>query len=107
MATFFINLPTFSTDLYDQQVTTTIENTAYNLLFQNNIIENTLFLTCFGRNNTPIFFGSYRCVFGNYINLFDNGLPYVFFFIDESNNGYTKITFDALNNGVRMYANTR
>ena len=29
MSTFLINLPTFSTDLYDQQVTTTIENNAY------------------------------------------------------------------------------
>lgn len=107
MTTYLIDLPEFATDATEQQVTTTIGNVSYNLYFQFNIIESNLFLSCYARNFDPVYFGGLRCVFGNYINKFDNGLPYLLFFIDESGQSYSKITFEALNNGVNLYANTR
>lgn len=105
--TYFIDLPNFSTTLTDQEVTTTINNVSYNLYFQLNSIENNLFFSCYGRNFSPVYFGGLRCAFGNYLNLFDNGLPFLFFFLDESGKRYSSITFDTLNNGVKLYANDR
>lgn len=100
-------LSKFNTTLQEQQINISINNSAYVLYFQNNIIENNLFLSCYGNNQNPIYFGSYRCVFGNYINLIDNGFPYLLFFVNTTNTVYNNITFDALNNGVNLYAKSR
>ena len=100
-------LSQFNTDITEQQINISIQNTAYTLYFQSNPIENNLFLSCYGNNQSPIYFGSYRCAFGNYINLIDNGFPYLLFFIDTTKNNYQNITFDTLNNGVNLYAKLR
>jgi len=95
------------TNVNEQLINVNINNTAYVFYFQNNVIENNLFLSVYGANQTPIYFGSYRCVFGSYINQIDNGLPYLIFFIDTTNNAYQNITFATLNSGVNMYAKQR
>jgi hypothetical protein len=110
----FVQVPTwklplsqFQNGINEQLVNVSIQNSSYTFYFQNNVIENNLFLSVYGVNQSPIYFGSYRCVFGDYINFIDNGFPYLIFFVDTTNNGYTNITFQNLNNGVNMYAKSR
>lgn len=62
------------------------------------------YMSCYEINKTKIYFGSFRCVFGSYINQVDNGFPYKFFFVDTSTKKYNNITFDSMNNGVNLYA---
>lgn len=88
-------------------INVTIENTSYSFYFQNNVIEDNLFLSVYGFNQSPIYFGSYRCIFGTYINYIDAGLPYLIYFINTTQIEYSTITFDGLNNGVAMYAVAR
>lgn len=109
MTTNYYNivLPTFNTQNYQQEVSTAIENVSYIFYFNYNIIESNLFLSCYTSGKANVYFASLRCVFGNYLNLFDNGFPYLVYFIDKSGNNYQNITFDALNNGVYMYAKSR
>jgi hypothetical protein len=91
----------------DQVVSASIENSSYVFYFQNNVIESTLFLTCYGANKETVLFGSYRCVLNSYINKIDYGFPYLVYFLNSTNNSYNKITFDTLNNGVKMYVKSR
>lgn len=100
-------LQQFAQNIQEQSVNINIQNVSYVFYFQNNIIENNLFLSVSGANQSPIYFGSYRCVFGNYINLIDNGFPYLIYFNDSTNNNYQNITFSTLNSGVNMYAKSR
>jgi hypothetical protein len=100
-------LTPFIAGISEQTVNVSIENNAYVFYFQLNPIEGNLFLSVTGANQSPIYFGSYRCVFGTYINLLDAGFPYLIFFVDTTNNGYEGITFDNLNNGVNMYVRPR
>ncbi len=104
---FQLPLQQFAENISEQLINVSIQNNAYVFYFQNNIIENNLFLSCYGSNQSPIYFGSYRCVFGNYINLIDNGFPYLVYFVDSTNNNYTNVTFDTLNNGVNMFVKAR
>lgn len=107
MTVYNLPLQQFSSGISEQQVNVNIENVGYIFYFQNNVIENNLFLSVYGLNQSPIYFGSFRCVFGNYINQVDNGFPFLVFFIDNSNNGYTNITFNNLNNGIGLYVKSR
>lgn len=102
------NIPLrFEDNIQQKQITLTINNESFVLLFQLNPIDTNLYLTCYSKNQDIIYFASYRCVFGNYINKLDAGLNYMFFFIDNSGNNYEQIDFIALNNGVNMYAKSR
>ena len=107
MTVYQLPLDTFNTGITEQEVNISIQSNTYTFYFQNNVIENNLFLSCYGANQSPIYFGSYRCVFGNYINENDNGFPYLVFFIDSTNNNYKNITFETLNNGVNLYVKSR
>ena len=100
-------LQQFANGINEQLINISVENNSYVFYFQNNVIENNLFLSCYGSNQSPIYFGSFRCVFGNYINLVDNGFPYLVFFVDTTNNNYQNITFNTLNNGVQLYVQSR
>lgn len=104
---FQLPLQKIASGVNEQLINISVENNTYVLYFQNNVIENNLFLSCYGSNQSPIYFGSYRCVFGNYINVVDNGFPYLVFFVDSTNNNYQNITFDTLNNGVQLYVQSR
>ncbi len=104
---FQLPLQQFASGIQEQTINISVQNNAYVFYFQNNVIENNLFLSCFGTNQTPIYFGSFRCAFGNYINLIDNGFPYLVYFVDSTNNNYPNITFDTLNNGVNLYLKSR
>lgn len=105
--TWQLPLSQFQTNVNEQLVNVSIQNNAYVFYFQNNIIENNLFLSVYGANQSPIYFGAYRCVFNNYINQVDNGFPYLIFFLNTSKNNYSNITFNTLNNGVNMYVKSR
>jgi hypothetical protein len=90
-------------------VDVTLPEASYTFYFNLNSVEvtgNNLYLSCLGTDGQTIYFGSYRCVFGTYINELDNGCLHKFFFkvIDGDSNAYPTITFDALNKGVKMYA---
>lgn len=100
-------LQQFPSGINEQVININIANNAYIFYFQNNIIENNLFLSCYGANQSPIYFGSYRCVFGSYINKIDGGFPYLIFFVNSTNNIIENITFNTLNNGVNMYVKSR
>lgn len=102
-----IPLSKFNNGITDQQVNISIENSSYVLYFQYNQIEENLFLSCYGNNQNPIYFGSLRCILNSYINFNDNGFPYLLFFLNTTKNPYNKITFDTLNNGVNLYAKLR
>lgn len=102
-----IPLQQFQAGISEQYISVSVQNTSYLFYFQNNVIENNLFLSVTGLNQTPIYFGSYRCAFGNYINLIDAGLPYLVYFLNTTQNDYANITFDTLNNGINMYLAVR
>ena len=104
---FQIPLQTFPDGVQEQTVNVSIESNSYVFYFQNNLIEGNLFLSVFGSDQNPIYFGGYRCVFGNYINFIDNGFPYLIYFIDTTNNEYQNITFQTLNTGVNVYVQSR
>ncbi len=109
-AVYNLPLQQFQSGIQEQTINISIESNAYVLYFQNNLIENNLFMSCYGSNQNSIFFGSFRCVFGNYINLVPETpvvFPYLFFFYNPTQNFYQNITFDALNNGVQLYAKPR
>lgn len=95
------------------EITVTIGNNVFNIFFNSNsLVNNTLFMSAYTLNRAIIYFIGYQCVFGNYINLIDNGCPYYFYFVDKSNgqnyssNNLT-IDYNALNNGVKLYAELR
>jgi hypothetical protein len=94
------------------EVTVTLGNIVLNLFFNLNPILNILFLSSYTLNKTSIYFYGYQCVFGNYINKIDNGCPFKFYFVDQSNGqNFSKnsenITYIALSNGVKLYAELR
>ena len=94
------------------EVTVTLGNIVLNLFFNLNPILNILFLSSYKLNKSVIYFYGYQCVFGNYINKIDNGCPFKFYFVDQSNGqNYSKnsqnITYEALSNGVKLYAELR
>lgn len=94
------------------EVIVTINNFVIALLFNLNPLDNNLYLSAYTLNKSIIYFAGFRCVFGNYINLIDNGCPYLFYFLDESNlqtyvNSDFPINFDAISNGVNLYAEFR
>lgn len=106
------NLPLqqFQSGIEEQTINISLQSNAYVLYFQNNPIENNLFLSCYGSNQNTIFFGSFRCVFGSYINLVPETptpFPYLFFFHNPTQNIVQNITFESLNNGVQLYAKPR
>lgn len=102
----------FSNQGQQAEVTATLGNTVFNLFFNLNPIFNNLFLSCYTLDKSVIYFYGYKCVFGNYINKIDNGCPFMFYFVDNSNGqNYSRnsqnITYEALSNGVQLYAELR
>jgi len=94
------------------EVAVTIETSSFNILLDLDPLYGNLFMSAYTINKTFIYFASYKCVFNSFINLIDNGCPYLLFFVDQSNGlNYSKnnlpITYDALNNGVKLYAQLR
>jgi len=104
--TFLIPL-SFENNIFEKEIQLSIGTLSVILLFQLNSIDNQLYLSAYTKDRTIVYFGGFRCVFGAYINQFDNGFPYLIFFIDNSGNAYEKITFENLNSGVGMYAKSR
>lgn len=108
MTTWNLPLPTFPDDTTEYEITMSIENAAYTFYFNLNSIEDNLFLSTYGKNQSPVYFGSYRCCFGNYINLVDAGFPYLLFFKNQGTNLIEKINFQSLNsNSIFFYAKSR
>lgn len=94
------------------EITITINNTSFDIFFNLNSLNNNLFMSAYSIDRTVYYFAGYQCVFGNYINLIDNGCPYLFYFVDKSNGqNYSKnslpIDYNALSNGVKLYAELR
>lgn len=94
------------------EVTVTLGNVILNLFFNLNPILDVLFLSSYTINRSSIYFYGYQCVFGNYINKIDNGCPFMFYFVDQSNGqNYSKnsinITYNSLSDGVKLYAELR
>jgi len=94
------------------EVEVTLGNTTLVLFFNQNVILNNLFLSCYTINRGSIYFYGLKCVFGNYINLIDAGCPFLFYFVDNSNgqnysNNSSNIDYEALANGVNLYAELR
>lgn len=94
------------------EIAVTIESSSFNILLDLDPLYNNLFMSSYSISKTSVYFGSYKCVYNSFINLIDNGCPYLFFFADKSNGlNYSKnnlpITYDALNNGVKLYAQLR
>lgn len=94
------------------EITVTIANNVFNVYFNLNPIDNNIYMSCYTINKSTYYFGGFKCVFGNYINKQDNGCPYLFYFLDESNGeGYASnnlpIDYKSLSNGVKLYAELR
>jgi hypothetical protein len=94
------------------EISVTIGTTSFNLLLDLDPLFGNLFVSAYTINKTLIYFASYKCVYNSFMNQIDNGCPYLFFFVDQSNGlNYSKnslpITYDALNNGVKLYAQLR
>jgi len=103
----------FGEGTQQSDVTLSIANSTFIIFFNiNSLSEDNLYLSSYSINKTTIYFAGYKCVFGNYINIIDNGCPYLFYFLDKSNGqNYQKtnqpITYSAINNGVSLYAELR
>jgi len=100
---------TFEPNIKSKQVILTLPEASYSLYFNLNETESAgpnLFLSCLSADEIVVYFGSYRCIFGCYINSIDNGAPHKFFFFNSSSSGdpVPNITFDTLNRTVRLYA---
>lgn len=104
---------TFEEGVEQSDVTVNIGLSTFVLYFNlNSLSNNNLFISAYSIDKTTIYFAGLKCVFGNYINLIDNGCPYLLYFLDKSNGqNYAStsqtITFEALNNGVSLYAELR
>jgi hypothetical protein len=97
----------FDSGITEKEILVTIDNFVAKLYFNINTVEqngSNLYMSCYTTDNSVVYFGSFRCVFGSYINTVDAGCPYKFFFLNNSPTNYQTITFDALNNGVNLYA---
>lgn len=110
---------TFAPGITEKEVTVQIAGKSYSLYFNLNFVELTpnyrsdvtatttssqLYLSCYDINKANIYFGSYRCVFGSYINEVDNGFPCKFFFLNNSGKTLSVIDFDNINAGVNLFA---
>jgi len=110
---------TFASGILEKEVTVQILGKSYTLYFNLNTVELTpdyrskgtstetasqLYLSCYDINKSNIYFGSYRCVFGAYINEVDNGFPYKFFFLNNSGKTLSVVDFDNINAGVNLFA---
>ena len=106
MKTYKINL-SFDDEIQVQDIFVTLDKVVYLFSFCLNNIEGILYLSVTSRDRTVVYFGGYRCVFGTFFNKVDNGFPYLLFFVDKTGLNFKKITFDAVNKGVTLYARTR
>lgn len=100
---------TFEPNISYKQVIVTLPEASYSLYFNLNTVEVSgvnVYLSCLSADETVKYFGSYRCVFGTYINYVDAGSLHKFFFYtkDTSVDTPSTITFDNLNTTVGFYA---
>lgn len=99
-------------DAEQLEVTVTIDINTVVLFFSINKLSGTLMISAYTLNQATIYFLGFQANFGNYINLIDNGCPYLFYFVDNSSgkiyaNNSKPIDFEALKNGVGLYAELR
>ena len=96
-----------SENVTDQEVSVNINNKQYILYFQQNSVINTACVSCYSINKDIIYFASLICSFGSYVNLFDNGFPYLLQFVPNNVFFNTKIHMSDLNNNVILYFRDR
>jgi len=102
----------FEPNIQSKQYVINLPEANYLLNFNLNtvgIAGDNVFMSCSSADNTKIYFGSYRCVFGTFINLIDNGSAHKFFFrsLTTAVDNIKNITFDNLNTTVGLYAVVR
>ena len=110
---------TFASGTTEKEVTIQIAGKSYSLYFNLNTVELTpdykalkttsttvgqLYMSCYDINKANVYFGSFKCIFGSYINEVDNGFPYKFFFLNNSGKTLSVIDFDNINSGVNLFA---